>query len=182
MITTAYARATARAWLTDNPLFVDAEATGYGADGQVIEIAVYDAAGDEVLHSYLCPTVDIDPTVQFIHEIAIADLVWAPSWPTIEDRLCQVLAGRTLVAFDADQVIRLLAQTAKSFGRSADWIQALDRRCAKELALAAIGPTTGETITLSGACQAAEVEMVGYDHSARSDAMNTLGLVEAIAE
>lgn len=182
MFATAYARNTARAWLADNPLFVDVEATGYDERGQVIEVAVYDAARDEeVFHSYLCPSVDIDPEAQFIHEIAIKHLVWAPAWPVIEDRLCRVLVGRPLIAFDAEKTIRLLAQTATAFGRGADWIQALETRCAKALALSS-GLCEGEAVCLVEACRSLEVEMLGFEHSARYDAMNTLGLVEAIGE
>jgi DNA polymerase-3 subunit epsilon len=98
----AQARETAREWLAAGPLFLDTETTGLAHDDEVIEIAVLDAAGTVLLDSLVRPAKACSPEARAVHGISDDLLASAPAWAEISPDLVTVLAGRLVIAHNAD--------------------------------------------------------------------------------
>ncbi|HEX9925338.1 MAG TPA: 3'-5' exonuclease [Anaerolineae bacterium] len=112
--------AQARAILAQHPLFLDYETTGlrrgvqveelpsggYSTTAtakyhQVVEVAVIDAGGRPVFHSWVDPQRPIPAGASQHHGLAAADLAGAPAWAEVAPLLGRLLAGRLVVAHNA---------------------------------------------------------------------------------
>lgn len=110
------AAAHAADWLTRDPLFLDTETTGLEAADQVIEVAVVDADGAVLLDTLVQPTVPIHPGAAAVHGISLEQLAAAPHWVVVLPRLQVLLAGRLVIAHNADFDWQMLAQTCQAQG------------------------------------------------------------------
>lgn len=166
----------ARSWLSGNPLFLDTETTGLGKDDQVIQIAIVDSRGSVVFEAEVCPSVPIHPEAQKVHGISMAQLKASPKWPEIAPAIERLVAGRRLIAFNAEFDVRLIAQTAQAYGGVMDLSGQTE--CAMKLAKEHLGRGS---VKLADACRALGVEWDGRAHSAVVDARMVAALVQAIA-
>ncbi|MDM1717324.1 3'-5' exonuclease [Thiopseudomonas alkaliphila] len=170
-------------WLEQEPLFLDTETTGLDDSAQIIEIAIFDASGQELLCKRLKPTVEINQRAQDVHGISAADLKDCPNWPEIAEEVQRILAGRSVIIFNAGYDTRLLKQTAAAYDDSAEWLSSCTFLCAMKLAANMYGATNQYgTISLINACIEAGVSWKGEAHSALADTQATLDLVKAIAQ
>ncbi|GAA2105785.1 hypothetical protein GCM10009801_81950 [Streptomyces albiaxialis] len=94
-------------------VILDTETTSL--DGQIIEIAVMDAAtGRPLVDTLVKPTdgVTIHPDAYFKHRLTLADLADAPSWEKVLPKVRKATKGRMVLAYNSDfDYGRVLAHT-----------------------------------------------------------------------
>lgn len=105
----------ARAVVAQNPVVIDTETTGMGA-AQVIEVAILDLSGRVLLETLVRPAGPIPERAGRTHGISDEAVAQAPTWPEVHERVAQALAGRKVVAFNAEVHVPLLMQTAQRHG------------------------------------------------------------------
>ncbi|SEF16373.1 Exonuclease [Streptomyces sp. 2112.2] len=81
---------------------VDTETTGLEGDVRVVEIAVTDGAGNELLNTVINPGVPIPEDAAAIHGLTDEDVRDAPTFGAILPRLTEALRGRRVVIYNRD--------------------------------------------------------------------------------
>ena len=177
------------AWLDANALILDTETTGLDADAEVVELAVIDCAGTVLLDTLVRPSGPVPAEAAAIHGITDAMLADAPTWSEIHDRFCRLIAGRQVIAYNADFDVRLIEQTARRYRESIPDLVPLDQVATFSCAMLAYADFYGEWSAekgryrwqkLSAAAQQQGVT-VGNAHRALGDCLMTLGVVRAMA-
>lgn len=111
--------ARAKQLIDDDAVIVDTETTGVGDDAEVCEITILDASGMPLLDTLVRPTQPIPAETTSFNGITNDMLVTAPAWPEVAERYAAIVAGRTVVAYNASFDERLLAQTHQRHGLTA---------------------------------------------------------------
>ncbi len=170
-------------WLTEGCYVLDTETTGLGDNDQIIEIAVCDASGKVCYEQRILPSVPINPKAEEIHGISLDDLAGCPKWPEIVNDLKALLTGQTVVIYNSDFDLGMLRSTSQAFETDDAWLNTLSIRCAMELSVQAFGATNRYgTISLANAAEAAGVSWPGEAHSAKVDALVTLGILRSLSD
>ncbi|UWS77550.1 3'-5' exonuclease [Streptomyces noursei] len=97
--TTRFARAMLE---PEAAVLLDTETTAL--DGQIIEIAILDAAtGRPLLDTLVKPTegVEIDPQAHAVHRLTLEDLADAPPWEKVLPKVRKLTKDRTILAYHA---------------------------------------------------------------------------------
>ncbi len=102
----------ARDILKKEPLFLDTETTGIGMFDQIVEIAVVDAAGKTVFHSYVKPAIPIPAAATRIHGIKDSDVFGAPGFSELWPKLREILRRRVVVIYNREYDERMMLQSA----------------------------------------------------------------------
>jgi DNA polymerase-3 subunit epsilon len=171
------------------PFFiVDTETTGLlsDPDGQIIEIAAVNPAGEVVFHSLVKPDVPVSSAATKVHGITDADLVVAPTFPEIWRPLTDVLTSVPLI-FCYNMIFdhTMLKKTAKRFGCVMHPIKIQEWKCMM-VAYAkyhGVWDSYHKSYTyqkLHVACARLGVPL-SQSHRATGDCLNTLGLMRALA-
>jgi DNA polymerase-3 subunit epsilon len=166
---------------------IDTETTGL--KGQVVEIAVANAAGDVVFHSFVKPTEKISPTAREVHGILDSMLDTAPGFMEVAEKIGPIVGDYPIYTYNADydkqmcinSIVRSAAITEGKTFTIPDWI-ARDWRCVM-LAYAEYfnekgyyGPKWQKLL------KAAKTEKVSFSgikvHSAAGDAVLTARLLQ----
>ena len=169
-------------WLTEGCYVLDTETTGLGDNDQIIEIAVCDASGKVCYEQRILPSVPINPKAEEIHGISLDDLAGCPKRPEIVNDLNALLTGQTVVIYNSDFDLDMLRSTSQALQTDDAWLNTLNIRCAMELSVQAFGATNRYgTISLANAADAADVSWPGEAHSAKVDALVTLGVLRALS-
>jgi DNA polymerase III epsilon subunit-like protein len=81
---------------------IDVETTGLDAKAEVIEIAIYNAAGESLMNTLVKPTVPVNESARAVHRITDEELANAPTLAAIESDLRAALssAGRVIAFSD----------------------------------------------------------------------------------
>lgn len=170
-------------WLVQDCYVLDTETTGLGDNDQIIEIAVCDASGKVCYEQRILPSVPINPKAEEIHGISLDDLAGCPKWPEIVNDLKALLTGQTVVIYNSDFDLDMLRSTSQALQTDDAWLNTLNIRCAMELSVQAFGATNRYgTISLDNAADAADVSWLGEAHSAKVDALVTLGVLRALSD
>ena len=170
-------------WLTEGCYVLDTETTGLGDNDQIIEIAVCDASGKVCYEQRILPSVPINPKAEEIHGISLDDLAGCPKWPEIVNDLQTLLTDQTVVIYNSDFDLDMLRSTSQAFRTDDAWLNTLNIRCAMELSVQAFGATNRYgTISLANAADAAGVSWPGEAHSAKVDALVTLGVLRTLSD
>ena len=93
------ARAAATRLLHSSAVILDVETTGL--DGRICEIAVIDTTGRVLLDTLVNPKIPVPAEAAGVHGITDADLATAPTWAELAGELERLLAGRTVIAYNA---------------------------------------------------------------------------------
>lgn len=88
-------------WLSKGAVFVDTETTGLNKDDEIIENCIVDAYGAILLDSLVKPTKPIPPEATMINGITNKDVMRAPKWPTLYDKVRIILEGRLVIAYNS---------------------------------------------------------------------------------
>lgn len=102
--------------LADQPLFLDTETTGLGADDVIVEIAIIDTDGTKLFASRVWTDRVMDAEVVGVHGITNQALEGAPCWADIADQVNALLEGRVVACHNAPFDAAMLAQTAAAAG------------------------------------------------------------------
>lgn len=163
-----------------DPLFLDTETTGLDASAEIVEIAVLDKAGAVLLDTLVQPVRPMRDDARAVNGITDAELASAPTWAASDARVKALLAGRLVVAHNADFDRRMLAQTcglhALSVPEAGGWA------CTLELLMEPNGgrwPSLGDAMWLAGAERPDNV--CGRPHRAAFDAECCRRIVVALA-
>ena len=181
----------ARAWIAAKALILDTETTGLGADAEVVELAVIDCTGAVLLDTLVRPSGRVPVEATAIHGITDAMLVDAPPWSEIHDQFYRLIAGRQVVAYNAEFDVRLLEQTARRYVGNEPGLEfvPLDQVAAFSCAMQAYAEFYGEWSNEKGryrwqnlvnAAQQQSV-MVENAHRALGDCLMTLGIIRAMS-
>lgn len=109
-------------------LILDTETTGVGAHDEVIELGIIDNNGTTHYHSLFKPQCPIHPRAASVHGITHFDLADAPPFSEEWAHIAKILAGRTVLIYNAQFDTRLLNQTARLHGQR-DLLHSSHTRC-----------------------------------------------------
>jgi DNA polymerase III epsilon subunit-like protein len=111
-------RLTAAHWaqtiLTLQPVILDTETTGTSIDDEIVQIALIDHEGNPLLDTLVKPVKRIPLEVTQIHGIDNAQVQDAPAWDDIAPDVIKLLAGQSLIIYNADFDLRLMRQSCRS--------------------------------------------------------------------
>jgi DNA polymerase-3 subunit epsilon len=114
-------RADAQAWAQrllarGDWVVLDAETTGLDGAAEMVQLAVLAADGRPLLDTLLRPQAPISPGAAAIHGLTAARVARAPAYPEIHAGLARLIAGRTVIAYNAAFDRRIVEQTAARYG------------------------------------------------------------------
>lgn len=108
---------TARQWIEHkNLLIIDTESTGLDDDAQIVEIAVVDLDGRDILNTLIKPTCEISPQAAAVHGITPEQVANAPLFSDLWPFLSALFRNRLLLSYGAGFDFRLLRQSAQAAG------------------------------------------------------------------
>jgi DNA polymerase-3 subunit epsilon len=155
-------------------VILDTETTGISPQDEVVQIAVIAPDGEALLDTLVRPTRPIPSQATFIHGITDADVADAPSFPAVYARLKEVIAGKTVIIYNAPFDVRLIRQTLATHKLPAPGIEDEQVECAMLQYSAWIGelwPDGGYKWQ----------KLRGGDHTALGDCRATLAVIQRMA-
>jgi DNA polymerase-3 subunit epsilon len=102
---------TARAVISQNPVFLDTETTGLGGDDEIVELSIVDSDGSILFDSLIRPIKPIPADATAIHGISTADVQNARPWPVVWSEIRGHLFSRMIVIYNQEFDLRMLQQT-----------------------------------------------------------------------
>jgi DNA polymerase III epsilon subunit-like protein len=93
---------------------LDTETTGLDDSAEIVQIAIVEPGGSAVLDTLVRPRRPIPADATAIHGITNAMVADAPRFVDLVERLVQVIADRTVIAYNAAFDRRMVAQTARA--------------------------------------------------------------------
>ena len=118
--------------MLDDPhaAILDTETTGLDKTAQIVQLAIVGIDGQTRYNSLLRPSVLIPPDIVKLHGITNARVRNAPTIIEQVDTFRPIMEAGPVIIYNARYDIRLLRQSLKARGASADWVDALDVHCA----------------------------------------------------
>jgi DNA polymerase-3 subunit epsilon len=169
-----------RLWLK-NPLFLDTETTGIGSRAEVIQLAIVAADGTVLMDELIRPFGRMDARAQAIHGISLKQLRDKPTIDQLAGAITAHLAGRTVIAYNADFDTRLLRQSFWLAG--VEWRRLFQQVTFVDLMMPYArfwGGRNGRWQKLADACQQQSIRLTNA-HSALADAQATRLLLMRLA-
>lgn len=174
--------------LGDSAVVLDTETTGLDHSAEVLEIGVLSLAGDVLMDQLIQPwVVESWPEAQRVHGISPKMVADAPTLAAVLPTLRDVVAGKTVVVYNADYDRRLLYQSARVccadkfewlFLDEVDWRDVMDPYARFWGAPGPRGRARWQKLT--AACQQQGV-VVADSHRAIGDCRMTLALLQKLA-
>lgn len=164
-------------------IILDTETTGLDCDDVILEIGICDMNSNILMNQRIKPKSKKSwPGAERIHHISYDDVKECPEFPDIVERLKSILINNSVIIFNAEYDIRLLIQTAESYGLDTDWIDNLDVVCCM---YASGDKWPGYANYYGGmkliqASQLAGCGFLGKPHSAIGDALTTAEVLRTI--
>ena len=167
----------------DDVLILDTETTGLGRDAEVIEVAVIDTRGEQVLHQLALPLGAIPRDASRIHGLTKTRLkqLGATDWLDLHSALAPALRAAALViVYNAAYDKRLLQQTCELHQLQ---LPAVAWRCAMQDYAAWHREMRGETsgYGLERAFKRECGASFSQEHRALSDCRMVLSLMQSVA-
>jgi len=167
----------------EDVVIVDTETTGLDKQAEIVEIAVINTFGEVLRNTLVMPVGEIPQAAYAVHGIDKATLLrhQSPSFGAIMPGLKDLLAGKTVCAYNAAFDVRMLSQSAALYGEK---FEVRNPNCLK-LDYAAHRQIPGpcgdwKWHRLSEAAEHERVEVVNV-HRALSDCWTALDLMQAVA-
>lgn len=155
-------------------VLLDTETTGISAYDEIVQIAVLAPDGEVLLDTLVRPTRSIPGEATFIHGITDADVADAPAFPEIFPRLKEIIAGKTVVIYNAPFDVRLIRQTLAKHRLAATGLEDEQVECAMLQYSAWVGEIWGD-----GGYKWQKLR--GGDHTALGDCRATLAVIKTMA-
>lgn len=174
---------TAKKWLEAEAYTLDTETTGLGDEAEIVEICLIDAAGTPLLNTLIQPLKPIPDEAIEIHGITNEMVAGASTWAEIHEQFASLIAGKTVVIYNAEFDVRMIEQTAEKHGLVAPEVNAV---CAMETYAEFWGSWDNRRNSYSWqrlgyAAKQQGVIVEGQAHRAFADCLMTLGIVRAMA-
>ncbi|KKK95617.1 hypothetical protein LCGC14_2671010, partial [marine sediment metagenome] len=171
---------TAREWLKLKPVFLDTETTGLDIQAEIVDIAIINHDGTELISTLVQPISPIPEQATSIHGIRNEDVILAPAYADIQLNIGSLLYDRLVVIYNKNFDLRLMEQSAK-----ADLEFPLTR-CAMELYAQFYGDWNERHQSYrwqkqSNAARQLGIEMPANLHRAAADANLCRLIIEAMA-
>ena len=175
----------ARQLLNDDFVILDTETTGLGVFDQVIQIAVIDKTGAELLNTLVKPTRPIDTRAEAIHGITDAAVQDAPTFGDIYNYLLLAIGGKRVAIYNASFDVTMLHQSEQLYHLECNpaWVP-IGRDGWRGLAvwedvMIPYSDWVGEWSEYHGNNR--WQKLPGGDHSALGDARATLAVIKKMA-
>ncbi|MCI0558107.1 MAG: 3'-5' exonuclease [Nitrososphaera sp.] len=162
-------------------LVLDTETTGL-YQGEIVEIAIINAHGEELLESYIRPVNGIPEDASKIHGITLETVASAPTWCDVVDEIKDVIAGKDLCVYNAVYDRRMMFLSAEAHGLAKiEWNEVARWHCVMLSYAEFYGEWNSyhnsyRWQSLSAAAQQCGIELKGA-HSALGDCCLTLGVI-----
>jgi DNA polymerase III epsilon subunit-like protein len=157
---------------------LDTETTGLEEQDEPIELAIVDGlTGAVLLDTRLRPLAPISPGAYAVHGVSSSELQDAPALADIWSRVCDLLSGALVIAYNAEFDRQMFAQAAQRYGLrmpKCRWY------CLMEACAVFDAPEDGRWLPLGAVCAELEVRSAPA-HGARTDALAALAVVQALA-
>jgi DNA polymerase III epsilon subunit-like protein len=157
---------------------IDTETTGLEEQDEPIELAIVDGlSGAVLLDTRLRPLAPIAPGAYAVHGISSLALQDAPALADIWSRICELLSGALVIAYNAEFDRQVLAQAAQRYGLrmpKCRWY------CLMEACAVFDAPEDGRWLSLGAVCAELEVRNMPT-HGARADALAAFAVVQTLA-
>ena len=86
----------------ENFVVLDTETTGLQWLAEIVSIAIIDHNGNELLNTLVKPVKPIPGSATHVHGIKDSDVVDAPSWAEVKQRVLALIAGKNVVTYNAE--------------------------------------------------------------------------------
>ncbi len=179
------AAAWARNLLKEPFVVLDFETTG--VDGEPVQIAVVDHKGQQLMNTLVKPkTYEIEKGAQAVHGISAEKVKDCPTFKDLYEQFVGLLAGKTVVAYNAAFERKILKYTAGLYDLEKP--EKVDWQCAMLQYARFFGDwqegwkQSFAWQKLSAACEHEGVVVDGKAHDALVDVQLTLGLIRKMAQ
>jgi DNA polymerase-3 subunit epsilon len=157
----------------DRALILDTETTGRSLTAEIIEVAVCDLHGRLLFESLARPSVNHPRSAARLHQLAVDDLLNAPSWEEVWRELAPLLDGKIVVAWNANYDRRMIESMVERYALS---LPEIKWRCAMQFAKEKLG--LRRSLTLEDACR--RFEITPGTHRAETDVRATAKLLQLL--
>lgn len=145
--------------------FLDLETTGLSANDKIVEIALLDINGNEVINTFVNPAIPIPKIASSIHGIFDEDVKQSPFIKNILPKLKKIVKGSTLVIYNAQYDLKYLGGIRDLCTVSCAMSQF------SQLVKLHNDSSVYKRYKLSDALKEIGIEWVGRKHRAKDDAM-----------
>jgi len=162
-------------------VYLDTETTGLGENAEIIQIGIIDENGKVLIDTLVKCQNEIPFSATEIHGIKKEDLVNAPTWPEVYEKVSYILNNADIVyIYNADYDIRLLRQTSRRYEFDLSNIKCL---CFCVMEEYAENYNCGTWEKLVWACKRLNIDIKDIEaHSAVGDCEMTRRLYEKMLE
>lgn len=154
----------------DQYVILDTETTGLSSDDQIVEIAIIDLDGKELLNTKVFTEISISPEASYVNGIKNSDLVGMPTIRELTPRIQEIFKDKTILIYNADFDVRMLYQSG--------YEEDINSWCMMYLYMDYA--SSDRWIGLQRAMQYEGINII-QDHSAYGDCICVLELIKKIA-
>jgi len=156
-------------------VILDTETTGLAYNDEIVQVAILGHDGETLMDTLVRPTQPISPESTALHGITDADVMGAPLFPEVFAHIQEVVAGKTVVIYNAAFDLRLIRQSLAKYQGSNIGIEEEQAECA----MLWYSAWVGESWPQGGYKWQ---KLVGGDHTALGDCRATYRVIERMAE
>ncbi|MDE0022999.1 MAG: 3'-5' exonuclease [Spirochaetaceae bacterium] len=158
----------------DDWLVIDVETTGLGAHAEIVEVAVVSARGHALVDVMVRPRMAPEPGAVRVHGLGAGTLRGASPFEEIYGTLADLLAGMTVVAYNAEFDRQALSNTCRIAGLP-------PVVCTWECAMTRYEQWRGFHASLDTVCEVESIVIDGTRHRALPDATLVWRLIQRMA-
>jgi DNA polymerase-3 subunit epsilon len=100
---------------------LDTETTGLGSGSEIIEIAIIDPVGRELVNTRVCPLFRIPKDAAAVHGITDKDVMKCPQWRQVRTQVREALYGRDVIIYNAAYDTAMLTSSDQVSKIASDW-------------------------------------------------------------